>query len=194
MKILEGLFIVIISIGAFFGIMGYPGSSIQMTLGLTMLSFLYQVFSFWIFNGIGFRKMFKKESYDGIPALAIIFSVIMGFILPIALLGILFKYMLYPGFAVMLTTAMITVIPSFIASIVLSLTKEDQKVYKRILLRITPIIFLTVLFYSIPADSIIDFKYGHCPEYSSLMKRQVRGERIPNRREAMRAAEKDCFR
>ena len=66
-------------------------------LSLLALSMLYYLFSFALLSNIPFRKLFKKASYKGISALRIIGSILFGFAISPAVIGVLFATMGYKG-------------------------------------------------------------------------------------------------
>ncbi|MFK7755413.1 MAG: hypothetical protein AB8B53_00625 [Flavobacteriales bacterium] len=135
MKILEKTLIVLLLIGALFKLMHWPGAGPLFVIGLTFLSMTYFIFSFFLFHGIGFRQIFKKESYSAIGHKTAIFSILAGlFCLSTLLVGIMFRIQFWPGANVMLTAAL----PPTLILIIIAVVKRKNSVAKSYLYRALP--------------------------------------------------------
>jgi len=112
-----------------------PGGSVLITLSLSLFAVLYMYFSFGLFNGIRFRKMFKKASYANITTMRIVGSVMVGLALAILMTGILFKVMSWPGAGINLLFGLVaTLIGGAVAAVKLINVKAPfyQRVLKRV--------------------------------------------------------------
>ncbi len=97
MKYLELILIASILVLLSLKISGNNSIAIVFIISLTALSCLYFYLSFALLNGIGFRKIFRAQSYSTISRMRIIGSALTGFALSIMIIGILFKVQHYPG-------------------------------------------------------------------------------------------------
>lgn len=139
----------------------FPFSSVLIVFPTIFLMFLYFVFSFVLLNGISFRKMFKKESYNGISTWRIIGTIGTGFALLTTITGILFVYQRWSyGYAnlqnglVMLGIVLIV--------IVLKKSLSFHAVYTYILIRIGIVGFVGLSLLCLPAETLLEMKCHDC--------------------------------
>ena len=182
MRVVEIILVVIFCIGAFFKINHYPGGSILLIISLGNLSLLYSYFSFILLNGIKGRKMFKKSSYEGIPAWRLLMTIILGFGIGVLMLGVLFKVQMYPGFSIMMKIGFMGTIISLTVFVVKYFTSSDAFVRSN-LRRLIPIVLIGTFFYTITADDIIDYNWGAGSEYATLKKELLRNPENQEARE-----------
>lgn len=120
-KVLSILFI----ISLIFKLLSWPGSSALMLLSLTLLALCYFPFGFYFFSD----KNFKNQNIG--------VSIIFGWFLSIAIIGIEFKLMHWPGANAMLIIGSLTAgILTIIAYKMYEKASEELKnYYKKLLLR-----------------------------------------------------------
>jgi hypothetical protein len=164
MKKLEIIFICLAALGLTFKVLHFPGSGVLTVLSLSLISSLYFYVGFALFNNIGFRKLFKKESYQNISSNRVVGGVATGMALSIAALGIQFKLQSWPGARVML-------IFGFSSSVVITLvsllkkSKSTDNYYPNILKRVVAFGAISIILFSIPKPTWLAWKYPNNPEY-----------------------------
>jgi len=167
MKKLELLLVVFVVISVCLNLLLIPGASFLTILSFSLLSLLYQFFSFALFNNVGFRNLFKKESYKGLKALRIIASIGIGWILSLSLMGILFKIQSYPGAQVLLIVASALLLILFMISLFKYIsTKSDF--YLGICKRLIPTTIMVLIFVNISSLNWVKFKFRNYPDYIEL--------------------------
>lgn len=83
-------------LGLLLKLLHLPGYSIFIVFPLLLLSTIYFLFSFFLFNKITFKGIFKLESYK-LPVVKLLHAFISGIGLSILMIGILYKLMHYNG-------------------------------------------------------------------------------------------------
>lgn len=141
-----------------------PGGVAFTLLTLALLSCLYFNFSFALLNGIRFRKLFKKESYQGVSTLQIIGAIGAGFALSILLVGIMFKLLRWPGASINLMTGLLlTIIVTIVC--VIRYFINTSVFCKRVLTRTVVAAVAGIILLMIPSQAIVHFKYRNYPAY-----------------------------
>lgn len=141
-----------------------PGGVAFTLLTLALLSSLYFYFSFALLNGIRFRKMFKKESYQGVSTLQIIGAIGTGFALSMLLVGIMFKLLRWPGASINLITGLLlTIIVTIVC--VIRYFMNTSVFCKRVLTRTAVAAVAGIILLMIPSQAIVHFKYRNYPAY-----------------------------
>lgn len=102
MKKAEIILIIVAMLGVILSFIPVPGGNILTILSITFLACLYFYFGFALFNGIRLRDIFKKSSYQGISALRIIGAIVTGIAISMAIVGMEFRIMRWPGASIML--------------------------------------------------------------------------------------------
>ena len=154
--------------GFILNLTGIPGGNILTILSFTFLSMFYFYLGYVVLNNIPLRAMFKKQSYAGISGLRIAGSVVAGFILSLALIGIEFKLMMWPGGSVMLFSC----ITGFVLLGLISLIKylKDYNVFYRNLLIRVVVIGAFILLFVVNPKVVMDIKYRNNPELLEAIK------------------------
>lgn len=123
---LEKILGVLAVIGIILQLAFIPGAGIVMVLSVTTLALLYYFLGFALFNRIGFKEIFKQESYNGISTQRIIGSIGAGWAISLICLGILFKLQHFPGSKILLIVGLIaTLLVLAIALTEYKKTKEE---------------------------------------------------------------------
>ncbi|PZR19316.1 MAG: hypothetical protein DI539_14440 [Flavobacterium psychrophilum] len=164
MKITERILLLFAVIGIILSLIPIPGGNMLTILALGLLAMLYFYFGFAFFNGIRTRDMFKKSSYAGIKGVRIPGAIFTGMLLSVAVVGILFKVMMWPGASFML---LVGIVPFFVLTLTTILKYSGNKdgYYKRIFVRTIVFGSVSLLLYLLPANTILKIKYRCCPEY-----------------------------
>ena len=140
------------------------GGGILIVLSLSILAIIYYPFGFALFNQIGFKQIFKKDSYKALSALRIIGAIGVGTALSIICVGLLFKLQHWPGSKINLLAGLITsLIILIIALIKYFKTKGDF--YSRIIKRLIIIGGFGLIMLLISDLTIIKIQFRNHPDY-----------------------------
>lgn len=134
MKNLERILAALIILALIFKYFLIPFGGVIITVSLTFLALLYYPVGVWLFNGVGFRQMFRKSSYKGLSAWRILGSVVVGFTLSVLSLAILFKVQLWPGSETMLLVGVTSSAVVLVVSLIRYFDKKEL-FYRRIITR-----------------------------------------------------------
>jgi hypothetical protein len=155
---------IIALIGLILKITLISGGSILLTFSLMTLACLYYPFGFALFNKIGLRKIFIKESYRGLSVLKVIGSIAAGTGLSVICIGILFKLQYWKG----ADTNLISGLGTTLIILVVTLNKylkTKGECYIRILKRIVIIGIVGLILICLPDLTIVKFQFRNHPEY-----------------------------
>lgn len=141
---------------------------------LTMLlSVVYFGLSFALLNNIRLRKIFKKESYNGISVLRVIGAIGTGIVLSMICIYCLFKFMRWPmANQGLIISLIILFFPILIVIIKLIITKN--KFYLNFLIRLIIFALLAGILYLIPSEKILEWKNKGFPEYIQAEKQLMK--------------------
>ncbi len=160
---------IIAIIGIILNFMFVVGGVALTVVSLSFLSCIYFYFGFALFNNIGFRKMFKKASYEGKTAMRMVGAVATGFVLSMIIIGIMFKINIWIGSQAMLTTSILPlIIITIIVVVRYIITKSSY--YKAILIRLAIYGSIGIVFLFITSEKIVAFKYRNHPAYVEAFK------------------------
>ncbi len=149
-----------------------PGSTIIIILSFSILSAFYYLFSFAHLNGIGFRGIFKKDSYRQTTIKRILLAVALGFSLSILIIGMLFKIQFWPGALMTLSAGLILCSIVFLFTLFFFLRNKIMA-YKRFFIRIYIYGILGLILFLIPQTSLIDVYYRKNPDYAEIYKKHI---------------------
>lgn len=110
MKKLEKFLIAFSVVGFIFNIFTEGEGNISLLIGMSLLAFLYLIFGFALFNNIGFRDLFKRNSYTEINMRRIILSAVFGIAMFGIIIGILFRLLAFEGSFEILSVSLIIAI------------------------------------------------------------------------------------
>jgi hypothetical protein len=164
MKRTELILILLAVIALIMKIFHLPGALILSILGLPTIALFYFYLGFAFFNGIGFRKLFKKTSYKGISTQRIIGGIATGWALNASAMGILFKIQSYPGASILLWVGFIGLGFVSIFSLI-KVRKSTDNYYSKILKRVIPFGAICVFLFAIPSKTWLNWNYPNNPEY-----------------------------
>jgi hypothetical protein len=146
MKTVEKVLIGITLLGLIIKLLHWPGGSILMILGLSILAFFYPIAAYFLFSPV---KYFEVDgmTFTETSAPRVILSLGTGFCLPVAVIGLLFRFMHWPGAKMMLLIGLVTIVPIAIVSLVKhSVTKDNF--YKQIAIRTIVVASLALLLFT----------------------------------------------
>lgn len=161
-KVLFGIFI----IGLIFKYNLWPGGSVLVLFSLLGIAFCYFPLGFYIIND---KPVFKKK---------LGLSILYGWLLSIALIGIIFKIMFWPGAGPMLVIGGVSLIPLLIVAIILNnKSDEESRVFnKNLLIRTSIVAFLTLLIFFISSENILKFEYRNDPKLLELKLNEINSD------------------
>ncbi len=169
MKKLEAILCVLILTGLILKFALIPGAGTITTFSLLLLGTFYYLFGFALFNKIGFRQIFKRDSYKDTNALRIIGAVLTGWAVSIIFIGVLFTVQHYPGAAFFLYCGLVCIILIFIVALIRYL-KSKEEYYIRIFKYLAVSAVIGLLFLFVPESSVIELQYRNHPEYIEAYK------------------------
>ena len=171
MKRAEIIFLILALVAIALNLFLIPGATLLTILAFSALAMIYY-FGFLLFNDIKLRKIFKKESYQGLSGVRALLAGLAGIALSITTMGLLFKIQMYPGANIMLYVGLAgLVIVAIIGAV--TYTKSASKFYTKIFSRIA--LFGGVALLSIfgPSNLWIEFKYRDHPAYLDALKQSL---------------------
>ncbi len=149
-----------------------PGINLLVILTLSALAMLYFYFGFALFNNIQLRTIFKKDSYQDISSLRILGAVCSGLALSMAITGILFKFLSWPGsFANLMAGLVGIIIVAIIGTI--KYFKSKSNYYTKIFKRLIIFGVLTLTLVLIPQTTWIELKYRDNPALLDALKKSL---------------------
>jgi|GEM_PF-3160017 len=163
-KLEKGL-IILLAISILAKIIPIPGSGPAITLTALVLSCLYLFFGFAVFAKIGFRKIFKKDSYKQLKSWDIIISIITGIVFQTVVLGLIFKLQYWPGAHPMSRAGLMMMCIIIILSVFM-LRTVNRFIYVGILKRGIPLFLLLLLLHVLPLTTRLKIFKVH-PEIES---------------------------
>ena len=158
MKKAELILGILILTGIVLSVLHLPGGAVITVFIMPLLSMMYLCLGFALLNSISL----KNESYKGLSTMRIVGSVLSGIIFSIALIGILFGWMMWPGASVMLLSSIAGLLIMLIVVLIKYFTKKDL-FYRNMLIRIA-VIGIPVLLLLADPSLAGKIKYGNNPE------------------------------
>lgn len=140
------------------------GGGTLLTLSLSALACLYYPFGFALFNQIGFKEIFIKDSYKGLSALRVIGAIGAGTGLAAICIGILFKLQNWTGANTNLISGLVPTLIVLVIALV-KYIKTKGVFYIRILKRIAIIGTLGLILFCLSNLTITKIRYRNHPEY-----------------------------
>lgn len=157
MKI-EKTFVVLAIIGVIFKLLDWPGSGIFMIISLTFLSMLYFPGAFYFFAD----KSMKRQNTP--------LSIVAGLVLSITTIGMLFRFMYWPGGAPILFIGLVG-IPFVLGGILFLKSKAPEELatyYRNMVTRTSVLLILASVFYFTPTETLVKVQYWHDQELARL--------------------------
>ena len=164
MKKVEKVFVLLVLIGIVLRLMLVPRSAALMFLSSVALCLFYFYLGFALFNDIRLRSIFKKSSYDATNTMHILAGIASGFALSAACVGIMFKFLSWPGSFFQLLLAIFACTIIFVISLI-KMKGSNIPFYKRILTRIVSFGSVCVLLLTIPQNTFFEIMWRNHPDY-----------------------------
>lgn len=149
-----------------------PGSGLLTFLTLSILSIIYFILGFALFNGIQLRNVFKKESYTDVSGSRIIGAVGTGWALSATINGIMFKFQSWPGAEINLNAGLVGLLIVVIIGKI-KYSKNRSEYYTRIFKRIVIFGGLGLVLMLFPKTSWVELKYRENPDYVDAYKKAM---------------------
>lgn len=167
-KILWSLFFV----GLVFKLMHWPGAGILTVFSLVLVSLFYFYLGIGVFNNLSVKQMFNRKNYTHKVRFNLLFGALFGIVLATLVIGILFKFMLWPGGNILLSVGLISLLISLVVYFFLH---HFGKIFfeKRVFVRVVLVGLASLGLCVIQSDSIIDFYYPNDPEYANSLKQII---------------------
>jgi len=159
-KILSIIFI----ISLLFKFFGWPGGSAILIISLMSLTFCYFPLGFYFLNE---KNVFKQKLGT---------SILFGWLLPVTIIGVEFKFMYWPGYHNMLTIGVATAAILLVVSYMMNQkanTEETKHYHKNLLTRTLIIFCVSLITLLIPEKSIINMSFKNEPELKELYLKKV---------------------
>lgn len=170
MKKLEFILTILFSISLTLYLFDIPGFSLFGVAQMGILSLIYFWFGIIIFNKISFRKMFKKTSYKDISWNKLIGTFATGIGLSFTILGILFKFMFWPGANAILTNGL-TILGVVLMISIVKFGSNKSHFYKLIFYRILVFGGIGFSLSLISSMTIVEIKYRDSPKLINAYKK-----------------------
>ncbi len=170
MKKLELIVSALSIIAIFLDFFLVPGGLALTALTFLTLSFLYLSFGYALFNDIRFRKLFKGDALSEISTQRILGAIGAGLALSMTSIGLMFKFLHWPGATITLYTGMFgLLIVSIVGTIKYTRTKSPY--YTRIFKRIAFFGGLGLVLILIPSSTLFHLKYRNHQAYISAVQK-----------------------
>ncbi|WP_378172989.1 hypothetical protein [Aquimarina sp. SS2-1] len=184
------IFPMVFLVGIALYFLGWPFGNELIIISLFGLSCLYFYFGFAIFNKLSLRRIFKKESYQGISAWRIVGAICTGISISIVLLGVLFKIFRWP-FANQLLIIGVSFLNVIFLAGLYKILKEKRPFYQRLMVRVVFYGISGYIFWFIPTYTFLELKYKNHPDYIEAVKRLDKDPENPELiKEELRAFDK----
>lgn len=169
MKLTEKIVGVLMLLGILMKLLYLPGGDILIVVSFTLQATIYFYLGFAFFNGIRLRKIFKKESFEGIKSGRMIGAILFGMALSTAVIGLMFFILSLPGSDLMINVAAIWIGVALVVSLIRYLVNKSS-FFKRVFIRIAIYGIPTVAALMIGEEEFIKFKFRNHPEiYKEIM-------------------------
>lgn len=138
-------------VGLLMTLFDIPLNTLIVSLFFLVLALLYIYLGFALFNNVGFRNIFKAESFKGLGPWRIALAIGTGVALSTLTVGFMFSILGYP----MADTILIYGIVLAVIMIILALIiygRDNNTFYRNIILRCVIFLIIAVVFLLLPAD------------------------------------------
>lgn len=122
-------------------------------MAFAILSLFYFVLSLALFNGIHFKDILKKNSYQNISGKKLIGSVGLGIALSYIIIGIMFEIQSYPGADYILSIGIVSVGIIAIIAAVFYFKNKREAFYLRVFKRIVIYLIIGIILYFTPVNN-----------------------------------------
>lgn len=145
MKRLEMILIIGAVVGLLMSLFDVPLTSLVVSLFYVALGLLYFYLGFALFNGIGFRNIFKADSYKGRGPWRIAIAIGTGIALSNLTIGFMFSILNYPMADTLLTFGIALAAIMIILALIFN-ARDKNPFYRNIIIRCIVFIVIAVAF------------------------------------------------
>lgn len=150
MKILERSLLILIVLSLLAKIVPLAGrSGLVLTIAALTLSCLYFFLGFAVFTKVGFRRIFKWDSYKHLKSWDIIIAIVAGVAFSVLVISLLFKVQYWPGAYYMSRAGLIMLFIIIIVAVFM-LKTVNSFIYIGILKRGVPLFLFVLLLQLLP--------------------------------------------
>jgi len=140
------------------------GGGLFTVIILSTLTLIYWCFGFALFNSIRLSKIFNKAAYQGISAKRIIGGIVTGLVLSVGVIGVMFKFLSWPGAMAQLQSGLfLMVIVAIVAAYKMLGSKDGY--YSKILKRLALFGAICAFLVFLPLETWLNWKYPNHPDY-----------------------------
>ena len=176
MKKTEITLIIIGLFGIVIDLLHLPGASILIMVPLVILSFLYTYLGLALFNNIKIKEIFRRTSYQNVNLNRILVGIGTGMALGSSVMGIIFKFLSWPGSAAMLGIGFLSTLVIGIISLI-KRKNDKQRFYKNILKRVGLYGMLCFILLVLPMEVWLNIRHPRNPDYvQAVMKARANPE------------------
>lgn len=165
MKKLEIVLVVLMILSLGLKFMELPGSDLLLVMSATLLSLLYYLFGFALFNQIAGREILQRAAYSNTNARQIVFAIGFGMTLSVLILGMLFRLMMYPGGMFMLIIGLGSTL-LFLLIALFFFQKDRNSLFRETLIRALIFGSIGITLFLLPRSVFVDLNGGDSPEYA----------------------------
>ncbi|MFZ6052947.1 hypothetical protein [Halocola ammonii] len=158
MKKLEKTLIVLIVMSFIMRVLVLPFGTTLFVFSSGSLALVYAYFGFALFNGVGFKEIFKKGSFKGVGAWLILLAIFAGLVLSVTVVGIEFRLMQWPNSKVLLGGGLIGLLLVFVFALI-ARAKGNTPLFKRISQRAVPFLAVALICFFLSNDTIRHFRF-----------------------------------
>lgn len=172
MKKTEVALVVLFLLGILLSMVPVSGGLLLIILSGSLLSILYFAFSFWIFNNIRVRDIFKKTAYSEVTAAKTILSIFAGLNISVAVVGIQFRLMLWKGSHAVLVAGLANIVIMLIILVLMALLNKRIS-YRPYFIRVSLLGILNLVLLTTSGINLIEIRYRKHPAYVELYREHL---------------------
>ncbi|MDX9904171.1 MAG: hypothetical protein RB288_08855 [Bacteroidales bacterium] len=151
MKKLEMILIAGAVVGLLMTLFDIPLNTLIVSLFFLVLALLYIYLGFALFNNVGFRNIFKAESFKGLGPWRIALAIGTGIALSTLTVGFMFSILGYPMADTILIYGIVLAVIMIILALIIN-GRDNNTFYRNIILRCVIFLIIAVVFLLLPAD------------------------------------------
>lgn len=138
-------------VGLLMTLFDIPLNTLIVSLFFLVLALLYIYLGFALFNNVGFRNIFKAESFKGLGPWRIAIAIGTGVALSTLTVGFMFSILGYPMADTILIYGIVLAVIMIILALIIN-GRDNNTFYRNIILRCVIFLIIAVVFLLLPAD------------------------------------------
>ena len=138
-------------VGLLMTLFDIPLNTLIVSLFFLVLALLYIYLGFALFNNVGFRNIFKAESFKGLGPWRIALAIGTGVALSTLTVGFMFSILGYPMADTILIYGIVLAVIMIILALIIN-GRDNNTFYRNIILRCVIFLIIAVVFLLLPAD------------------------------------------